>query len=137
MSEKLRAFVAPKKIKTFSPIECGIKVPVKCISVYDGDTVKLAFHLFNNENNDIIIYSCRLIGIDTPEMKGPTKDLATKAKLFLSDLVLDKVIEAVFHTDVNEKYGRLLVELFINDENINNKMVVGGYAKPYDGGKKL
>jgi len=135
-TELLKTFTVPKKIETFKPVESGILVPVKCVNVYDGDTVKLAFHLFNDPANKIVVFPCRLIGIDTPEMKGPSKAEAIKARDFLSNLCLNKCLMAKFHTDVNEKYGRMLVELFVEDGSVNEKLIVGGYAKKYDGGKK-
>ena len=35
-----------------------------------------------------------------------------------------------------DKYGRLLVEIFIDNESINNWLIEKGYAKKYGGGKK-
>jgi len=35
-----------------------------------------------------------------------------------------------------DKYGRYLADVFVNDMNINQKMIVGGFAEPYEGGKR-
>jgi endonuclease YncB( thermonuclease family) len=35
-----------------------------------------------------------------------------------------------------DKYGRPLVIIYKDGININNAMIVGGYAKKYNGGKK-
>ena len=135
-------------------------------SVYDGDTiviiVPIKLEIFNmktsnsldlessnsNNTNKIILnkIKVRLFGIDTPELK-PCKNLlgrnehilmAKKAKDFLSNLILNKIIKVQFLH--NDKYGRPLVKLFIVDNEktiyINDLLISNGYAKKYDGGCK-
>jgi endonuclease YncB( thermonuclease family) len=111
----------------------------KCYKVYDGDTITIIFKY----NNEILSKACRIIGIDTPEMKGSKeeeKKLAIKAKEYLRDLVLNKIIKVEFLEF--DKYGRPLIKLFTVDENyedinnISDLMISGGYAKPYDGRTK-
>lgn len=122
-------------------------VAVKCLDVYDGDTCKLAFHLFDIPSHEIVVFSCRLDGIDTPEMKGThgnEKELAIKARDFIREKCLDKCIYAHFRSDVHEKYGRLMVWLYAErpegeitfEKSLNNELVKLGYAKLYNGGKK-
>lgn len=123
-----------------------ILVPM-CLSVYSclsKDTIKLIS--ISNPNNKINMFEIRvrLMGIDTPEIKPPKNMLnredhikkAIEAKEFLSELILNKVITVEFLT--NDKYGRPLVNLFLNDniQSINNLMIQKGYAKAYDGGTK-
>ena len=135
----LAGFENSKKIKKIYPINCDEIVPVKCIDAYDGDTVKLAFHLYNDPKNDIVVFPCRLMGIDTPEMKGPEKDKAIIARDFLRNLILGKCIWAKFHTNESEKYGRLLTDIFLDEEcshNVNKMMIDNDFAKPYFGGTK-
>lgn len=144
-TSKLQSFERPKKIIPFSPVSDKCLIPVKCIDVYDGDTVKLAFHLFNNPDMDIVIYSCRLDGIDAPEVKSSNekeKQCAKKSRDYLRELCLDKCIWAEFFTERCEKYGRLLVDLYVlldGDSEltrVNDLLIQKGYACSYDGGTK-
>jgi len=122
----------------------GKKMWIKVLKVYDGDTIWIAIKI----NRSIYKLSARLYGIDTPEMK-PLKNKinrdieiknAKKAKEFLSNLVLNKVI--LIECGKWDKYGRLLITLFLKngicspDININKLMISKGHAKEYFGGTK-
>lgn len=109
---------------------------VKVVDVYDGDTVTIAKRI--SENGPVYKFKCRLIGIDTPELRSRNakeKALAVKAKEFLRVLVLDKVVLAKF--DKFDKYGRLLVWLYVNDEDVASKVIDAGFAREYHGGKRM
>lgn len=105
----------------------------KVLEVLDGDTIKvdidLGFGVFLKNQ------SIRLSKINAPELKGETKDLAEKSKKFLENLILNKNVQ--IKTEKNkEKYGRWLGTIFVIEENyqllnINNLMVINGYAKEY------
>ena len=105
----------------------------KVLSVYDGDTVTLAFPL-----GDVMYkWSCRLSGVDTPELRTSNK----KEKEFgyqVRDLLREKVLGKVLKVKCGEfdKYGRLLGELFVDDESVNQWLISNGYAFAYDGGTK-
>lgn len=103
-------------------------------SVYDGDTISVIFKF----NDEFIKYSCRIIEIDTPELRTKNKEekkLGIEARDYLRSLILDKIVKLnVLNFD---KYGRLLVRVFTdNNEDISKLMISGGYAKMYYGGKK-
>jgi len=121
-----------KEVKTFS--FDGVEKYVRIIKVYDGDTCTLIFR-WKKQN---IKCSCRIIGIDTPELKTSNKkerEMGFKAKEFLENLILEKVLKVRFLK--NDKYGRPLVEIFLhNGQSISNLMITEGYAKPYFGGTK-
>ena len=82
-------------------------------------------------------FSVRLNGIDTPEMKSKhewEKICARQAKDFLSTKILGKIVEL---RDVkNEKYGRVLATVYLNDKNINQLMIDKKHAIPYYGWTK-
>ena len=115
----------------------GYKTIAKCVHAYDGDTIHVVFKMpHSNEYNKWVI---RMMGIDTPEIKAKNtneKQLAVKARDFLRELILDKII--IIECLDFDKYGRLLGNLFIegNDVSISNMMIEKGYAKAYDGGTK-
>lgn len=114
-------------------------VPVKygkVIKVYDGDTLTIASYL-PIPDSPLYRFSVRLNGIDTPEIKGKTKaekDLAVVARNALSDLVLGKMVE--LKNISNEKYGRILCDMYLGELHVNAWMIDHNYAIKYDGGTK-
>lgn len=113
------------------PIKYG-----KVVKVYDGDTFTIAGYLPIN-NSPLYRFSVRINGIDTPEIKGKTreeKELAVVSKNALSNLILGKIIE--LRNIENEKYGRILADVYIGDIHVNEWMIKNNYAVKYDGGTK-
>lgn len=111
----------------------GMSFHAKVIGVYDGDTITVVFKFIDT----FYKWSCRMNGIDTPEIKSKNpaeKDLAIKARDFLRDKILGKIIK--INCGDFDKYGRLLVGVIYDDENINTYMIQSGYAKAYTGGTK-
>lgn len=116
------------------PIECG-----RVIKVYDGDTITIASKL-PIKKSPIYRFSVRLNGIDTPEMKGSniTDDeiiAAQQAKEFVSKLVLNKYVR--LENVQNEKYGRILADVYIGDIHLNQLLIKERYAVVYNGGTKI
>ena len=116
----------------------GYKTFAKCVHAYDGDTVHVVFKM--PHSNDCYKWVIRIMGIDTPEIKAKNtyeKQLAVKARDFLRELILDKII--IIECLDFDKYGRLLGNLFIegNEKSISNMMIEKGFAKAYDGGTKI
>ena len=105
----------------------------KVVKVYDGDTIHVVFYL----GFKLYRWKCRLLGIDTPEIKTKSEiehAAAIKAKEKLSDLILNKII--TIECNNFDKYGRLLITVYKSRVNINKFMVRQGYAYEYDGGTK-
>lgn len=105
----------------------------KVVKVYDGDTITVAFKYFGKYYK----FNCRLLGIDTPELKSKNeheKMLAEKAKSFLIDSIYNRKVK--IQTRKWDKYGRLLVVVYLNFANINSHMIQQGFAKEYDGKTK-
>jgi len=103
------------------------------IRVIDGDTVDFAVDLgFNIQFTERF----RLKGINAPETR--TRDLDEKKKGYTSKFWLMSELESnlndiVIKTDLDKKgkYGRYLAEIFINDVNINEKMIRLNLAERY------
>lgn len=113
------------------PVEEGVVV-----KVYDGDTITIGAKL-PYESSPLYRFSVRLAGIDSPEIKS--KNLAEKqaaqiSQQALSGLLLNKQIQ--LRNIGNEKYGRVLADVYLNELHVNEWMISNGYAKAYDGGKK-
>jgi endonuclease YncB( thermonuclease family) len=117
------------------------KFPIKggrVIKVYDGDTITIASKLCHSDSQ-LYRFSVRLNGIDTPEMKGKDiseeeKEAAKNARDFVANLVLNKFV--TLENISNEKYGRILADVYINNIHLNELLLRERYAVKYDGGTK-
>jgi micrococcal nuclease len=107
------------------PVQSG-----KVIKVYDGDTITIGAVLYDVAYR----FSVRLDGIDTPELKGPYQDKAILARDALSTLVMNQIVH--LKNLGNEKYGRLLADVYLGDLHVNQWMKDQGHAVEYHGGKK-
>lgn len=108
----------------------------KVIKVYDGDTITIAARLPNTDG-PVYRFSVRLNGIDTPEIRGKSeaeKELAYFVRDALSEKIMGKIVE--LRNVANEKYGRILADVYLEEEHINGWLVDENFAVYYDGGKK-
>jgi len=108
----------------------------KVIKVYDGDTITIAAKLPYKES-PVYKFQVRLLGIDTPEIKGHSekeKDIAIIARDALHDKIFGKIVE--LKNVGNEKYGRILADIYLDTLHINKWLLDAKYAVPYNGGKK-
>ena len=106
------------------------------LSVYDGDTITVMIDLGLSIK---VRASCRLLGIDTPEIRTKSaseKKLAYKARDRLREMVLDK--EVTLHSVAKpDKYGRLLVKVWGDEHGyVNGVLLDEGLARIYDGGTR-
>ena len=97
--------------------------------VYDGDTITVDFDL----GFGILIrkQKIRLLGINTPEVRGPEKPQGIISRNALRQRILGKVVTIKTSKDKKGKYGRWLGEVFMEEENINQWLLKEGYAKAY------
>jgi len=127
----------------------------KVVDVYDGDTCKIILL----QDGSFVRYTCRLIGIDTPEMKTKSEgaykarnrliQLATNIPIELdnrgSHVATTKLIQAntkLVRIACKEfdKYGRLLVKIYECSDSdcivdFNTMLVNEKLANSYDGGQ--
>lgn len=117
----------------------------KVVNVYDADTCKVVFYL----NDELVKYTLRLKGIDTPEMKPPSSDKNRKIQIKEAKRSRNRLIQLSTDCDLEleldlskskiqnlinsnkkiikirceefDKYGRLLASLFSNDSNDSDK----------------
>jgi len=119
------------KVKAFSLK--GKELEAKIVAVYDGDTCKACFPVFN----EMFKWTMRLNRIDTPELK--TKNVLESSFGYeVRDKIREKILNKVVKLKCGEfdKYGRLLAEVYINGESINQFLIDNKYAFEYDGGTK-
>jgi micrococcal nuclease len=97
-------------------------------SVYDGDTVTATIYLGFFVT---VTEKFRLLGINTPELKkGDNRIAGAEARDYLKQLIEGK--DVIMRTEKSpEKYGRWLSTIFLEGENINQKMIDAGHAVPF------
>ena len=108
----------------------------KVIKVYDGDTITIAAKLPYKES-PLYRLSVRLNGLDTPEIKGKDaeeKEVAKMARDFVANLVMNKYVR--LENVQSEKYGRILADVYVGEENLNEILLRERYAVKYEGGTK-
>ena len=114
----------------------GREVWAKCVSVYDGDTARLAFSPLPQSSPRV--FNCRLCGYNSAELRS--KDQAEKAAAlaardYLRSLILGKVVRAELGSF--DKYGRILVKIWIREEEgefeLSARMLEKGFGQPYQG----
>ena len=104
------------------------KVLVRILAVIDGDTVDIEI--------DGRTERARLIGVNTPETKHPTKPIecfGPEASAYMTQLLpkgTDVRIER--DTEARDRYGRMLLYLYRNSDNlfINLDLISRGYGTP-------
>lgn len=103
---------------------------------YDGDT---CYVLAPSLPESLQKMSIRILGIDTPEIKGKCdeeKELALEGREVANNLFRNaEKIE--FRGYKWDKYGgRILTEVYLDDQNYAELLMMAGLARPYDGGTK-
>ena len=104
------------------------KVLVRILTVIDGDTVDIEI--------DGRTERARLIGVNTPETKHPTKPIecfGPEASAYMTQL-LPKGTDVRIERDAEarDRYGRMLLYLYRNSDNlfINLDLISRGYGTP-------
>ena len=103
----------------------GERFIAKCVKCYDADTIHIVIYL----NNTFTRFCCRLLEIDTPEIRSKDTSEKKEAKIardYLRNLILDKLI--VISCQEFDKYGRLLIYIY-NLDNLHTSLQTGGDSK--------
>jgi len=101
---------------------------VSVVKVVDGDTLDLAIDVGFGVT---VTHRFRLLGVDAPEVRGPSRQAGLESKRQLTVLVKDGIKSAISHKV--DKFGRYIVVLFDADSrNINRTLVEGGFAEPLE-----
>ncbi|MDA0283891.1 MAG: thermonuclease family protein [Planctomycetota bacterium] len=93
----------------------------RVIRVVDGDTLVL-------QNDERV----RLIGVDTPETKHPTKPVepfGPEASSFTKRAVEGKVVQLQFDREKRDRYQRLLAYVYVGDWCLNEELIRAGYSE--------
>ena len=142
----------------------NIKTLGKVVDIYDGDTCKIVLVI----NNILYKFNCRLTGLDTPEIKPHLTKCNRETEILEAYKCRNKLIQLSTNCDIDlesnfkkkdctklfelntkiitvlchefDKYGRLLVSLYDNDNDnqisYNDILINDSFAKKYDGKHK-
>ena len=106
---------------------------MKVVRVVDGDTVYGDVDLGFNFGSKKMEF--RLAEINTPEIRGNTREAGLKSKEFVEQKVLNKDVIIVTKKDAKEKYGRYLAYIYYQDNEewicLNELLVNRGLADKY------
>ena len=115
----------------YSPLVYANTFPIRVLRVIDGDTLEieadLSFGLY-------FVKSLRVAHVDTPEMHGPKKEAAQKAKVFAREFCLSGPCE--IRNPTVDKYGRILSDVWCSGKSLSEALLKAGLGIPYEGGKK-
>jgi micrococcal nuclease len=99
--------------------------------VYDGDTITcdidLGFNMIMRNQK------LRLVGINTPEVRGESRPEGLKVRDIVRSRISNKWVTIKTHRDKKGKYGRWLAEIYEAgvEESLNQWLLKEGYAKEY------
>ncbi len=120
----------------FSTLSHAEQFTAKYRTCYDGDTCTINL-IKNAITGDKVLaffgdsVKIRLAGIDAPEIKGKCakeKRLAIKARDYLN-YILDKAKTLIVDMQERDAFGRYLARVYADNVNINDLMLVSGYAR--------
>lgn len=100
------------------------------VKIYDGDSITL--HIDQGMRTWRHDEKIRFMSIDAPEIRGEERPAGLIAKGALEEKIpVGTWLRINTYLDKSGKYGRLLVVIYKELENINLWMYNNGYAVPY------
>jgi endonuclease YncB( thermonuclease family) len=138
----------------------NLETTCRVVSLYDGDTINVILPLTVNGNIGYR-FACRLMGIDTCELKNKNpflKSVSEKSIIFLYNKITGKTLpdkpfadlKEIIESDLNDnvyllkvkcyqfdKYGRILLDIFIGNETISSLLLTNKLGYPYIGKTKM
>ena len=102
-------------------------------SIYDGDTLRADIDL----GFGVILadQSLRLLGIDTPEIRGVERPQGIISRDFVVERIpVGSYITITTVKDRKEKFGRYLATVYYGEKqkNLNEELLSSGMATPYE-----
>jgi micrococcal nuclease len=107
-------------------------VPAEVVDAVDGDTIRV--RVTNPPPGLGALETVRLIGVDTPETKHPSRPVehfGREAAAFTRDRLLGQPVYLAFDWDLRDRYGRLLAYVYHSEGCFNALLVREGYGHAY------
>lgn len=105
----------------------GLVRKARVVNVIDGDTIDVIFKFRKKYDT----HRCRILGVNAPELRGgtyETKEMARKTKYFLEELILGQIV--TIYCDKMDSFGRILVSVEFEGEDVGEKLIHEGLAEP-------
>ena len=122
-------------LSLFSLSAAATDITLPVLGAYDGDTIYSQMPMLPAPLSKV---SIRIIGIDTPEMRGKCsyeKDQARLAKSKLLEIISTNKVVIVKDVKWDKYGGRVLGRVFLEDgTDVRLAMINSGLARPYSGG---
>jgi len=99
------------------------------IDVYDGDSIAVDIDL--GFGMIMINKKIRLYDINAPEIRGDQRERGLLSKEWLSSKIEGETIILKTYKDKTGKYGGYLADVYLNGENLNQRMIKEGFAVKY------
>lgn len=107
-------------------------VEVELLRVIDGDTIKVNLpSCFDWMLEDV---SIRLLGYDTPELRGGTmksRREARKARDFVDRLIRSGAVLTLRNVSKADSFGRPLAEILVDDQSLGELLYLNDLAEPF------
>jgi micrococcal nuclease len=111
------------------PISCW-QYKAHINKIYDGDTcTSVSVNLGLGGEFDTTF---RLLGIDTPELRGDEREDGLISKAVLMEKIFNRTVTVETLKDKTGKFGRYLGTFTYRNQNINKFLLENGYAEPYE-----
>jgi len=138
LSEELRTAVKQKYDFSFA----GMIFQAKVVDVYDGDTIRIAFHF----RGKLTQWKGRMLGYDSPEMKPkmtvPDREQVKIAAVAARDALKSRIDGKIVRVGCGkfDKFGRIIISVIAiglgePQGTVNDWMIENNYGTPYSGGK--
>jgi len=107
--------------------------------IYDGDTITIkCLKDFKCDNDSLKV---RIMGVDTPEIKGKCRSeiiLARKAKQFTVNFVrtTSDIVLTYDKSNKYDRYGRLLAYISVDGKDLSESLIKNNLGRKYNGGKR-
>ena len=90
-----------------------------------------------NGFKNVIVKDTKIVHLSGQSSKLDEKELAKTTRDALNEKIMNKVV-TLRNIDEKKKemYGRILADVYLGEECINEWLIQKGYAKKYDGGHK-
>lgn len=112
-------------------------VRAEVVRVVDGDTIAVQARPWPGQIIETLV---RVRGVDTPELRsscGAEKEAANAAKAFVLSLLEDVNAVELREISGDKYFGRVVADVVVPERgDLSTLLLAGGYAVPYDGGRK-
>ena len=97
----------------------------------DGDTLSALIRVWPNL---LTTERVRVLGVNTPELKGPTLEAGRAAMAFSARWVRDAgghPVELRFRTCGRDSFGRLLADVYRGTDHLATDLIAAGHGVPF------